>query len=110
LLGWPFAVSDGKGGERVLTLTENAVEVVTNLVQETPQAADDAGLRIFAQASEQGPALALAVVDAPAESDQVVEEAGARVFVDAAVTEALDDKALDADVVEGNVRFTVIEQ
>jgi len=53
----------------------------------------------------------LALVDGPAAGDQVVEEGGARVFVEAAAAEILDDKALDAQVNEqGDLAFRISEQ
>jgi Fe-S cluster assembly iron-binding protein IscA len=45
------------------------------------------------------------VAGSPAESDQVIDDAGARVFVDESVAELLDDKLLDANVVEDQVHF-----
>jgi Fe-S cluster assembly iron-binding protein IscA len=45
------------------------------------------------------------VAGSPGESDQVIDEAGARVFVDEAVADVLDDKLLDASVVEDQVHF-----
>jgi hypothetical protein len=40
----------------------------------------------------------------------VIEEAGARVFLDPGTASLLDDKVLDADVAEGQVAFTIVDQ
>ena len=53
-------------------------------------------------------ALRLSVVDAPEEGDQVIGEQP--VFVEPGAAEALDDKLLDAEVVEDQVRFVVGQQ
>ena len=53
----------------------------------------------------------LALAEGPVAGDQVVEEGGARVFVEAAAAEVLDDKALDAQVNEqGDLAFRISEQ
>jgi iron-sulfur cluster assembly protein len=46
----------------------------------------------------------------PAEDDGVIEEAGARVFLDPGAASLLDDKVLDAEVAEGQVAFTIADQ
>jgi iron-sulfur cluster assembly protein len=97
----------------VLTLTENAAEAVRNIVAATPEGeGESVGLRIFAQSAPdaQRVELGLAVVEAPAESDEVIEEEGARVFLDSATTDYLDDKVLDASGSDEGIRFTIAEQ
>jgi iron-sulfur cluster assembly protein len=98
----------------VLTLTENAAEAVRSIIAATPEAGgESAGLRIFAQSAPdtQAVELGVAVVEAPAESDEVIEEEGARVFLDSRTTDYLEDKVLDAAASdEGSVRFTIAEQ
>ena len=91
----------------MLVLTEAAAEVVKS-VTETPQAPDGTGLRITQSAQEPGAAsaLELAAAPAPGANDQVVEAAGARVFLDPLAAAYLDDKVLDAQVdAQGQVRF-----
>lgn len=92
----------------MLTLTENATTAVKNLSEQIP--ADTAGLRISqATAPEQGFAVTLA--DAPVEGDTVVEDGGARVFVDAVANVQLDDRVLDARVDEnGGVGFALAQR
>ena len=97
----------------MLTLTENAAEAVRNIVAATPEAGgESAGLRIFAQSVPDAPTveLGVAVVEAPADGDEVIEEEGARVFLDSATTDYLEDKVLDASGSDEGVRFTIAEQ
>ena len=54
--------------------------------------------------------LGVAVVEAPADSDEVIEEEGARVFLDSATTDYLEAKVLDASGSDEGVRFTIAEQ
>lgn len=88
----------------MLTLTENAATEIRNLVAQ-PEVPDDAGVRI---ASTADGALTLALAAAPDYGDAVVEESGARVFLEPAAGQLLDDKQLDAGVdAAGNVQFTI---
>lgn len=92
----------------MLTLTENAVLVIRDLTaqQEVPEGA---GLRIASDPT--AGALTLALVERPAQGDQVVDDSGARIFLDPEAAEILDDKALDAAVdAQGGVQFGFAEQ
>jgi Fe-S cluster assembly iron-binding protein IscA len=92
----------------VLTLTENASTVVKTLVDQT--GADEGGLRISQDAPD-SPALHVIPSEAPQPGDQVVEEAGARVFLEEIAADTLDDKILDAQVDDGGgVQFTIAPQ
>lgn len=89
----------------MLTLTENAQSVITGIVEHAAAPATG-GLRI-AQGSE-GQGLDVSVANAPEAGDQVVEQAGAKVFLDAPAAAALDDKVLDASSQpDGRVDFAV---
>jgi iron-sulfur cluster assembly protein len=91
----------------VLTLTDNAATEIRNLVAQ-PEVPDDGGVRI---ASNGQGALTLALAAEPAAGDAVVEDSGARVFLEPAAGQLLDDKLLDAGVdPEGQVQFTLVEQ
>jgi Fe-S cluster assembly iron-binding protein IscA len=91
----------------VLTLTDNAATEIRNLVA-APEVPDDAGVRI---ASAGDGSLTLALTGAPTDGDAVVENAGARVFLDPAAAELLADQALDAGPdAEGQARFTLVHQ
>lgn len=92
----------------MLSLTDNAVMVIRNLTDQ-PDVPDGAGLRIASDPSAN--ALTLAMAAQPAQDDQVVDEAGARIFLDPEAAEILDDKALDAVVdAQGAVQFGFDEQ
>jgi len=96
----------------MLMLTETAVEALDTIV-ESASTPDGAGVRISRQISADGqPGLALALVEEPDPTDQVVETEGEHVpvFVEQAAVEALDDKVLDAQVQEGQVGFVVAQQ
>jgi iron-sulfur cluster assembly protein len=90
----------------VLTLTENACDVVKTITEQSTQA-DGAGLRISPQEADPS-ALTVAPADSPATGDQVVEEGGARVFLEESAALVLDDKVLDAQVDQsGGVQFAL---
>jgi len=93
----------------MLVLTEAAAEVVKS-VTSTPQAPEGAGVRIASPALEPGDPSALQVTATagPAEEDQVIEAAGARVFLEPRAATYLEDKVLDARVDEqGYAHFSV---
>jgi Fe-S cluster assembly iron-binding protein IscA len=96
----------------MLVLTETAAEVVKSVTSVTsaPQAPQAAGLRISSAVPEPDSASALQVeaVSGPSENDQVLEAAGARVFVAPQAAIFLDDKVLDAQVDgAGSPRFSL---
>ena len=91
----------------MLTLTDNAASEIRNLVA-NPEVPDDGGVRI---ASNPEGALTLALAAAPADGDEVVDQSGARVFLEPQAGEMLDDKLLDAGVdPQGNVQFSIAQQ
>jgi Fe-S cluster assembly iron-binding protein IscA len=93
----------------MLVLTEAAAEVVKS-VTDTPQASGGTGLRITQTVPGPGSSnsLELAAAPQPGANDQIVETAGARVFLDPPAAAYLDDKVLDAEVdPQGKVRFTL---
>ena len=100
----------------MLVLTEAAAEVVKS-VTSIPQAPEGAGLRI-ASATEDGDskpgnpsALQVTAAVGPGDNDQVIEAAGARVYLGPQAAAYLADKVLDAQVdEEGNARFTIAAQ
>lgn len=90
-----------------LTLTENAVLVIRDLTAQQA-APEGAGLRIATDLA--AGSLTLALAEQPVQGDQVVDESGARIFLDADAAQLLDDKALDAAVdAEGTVQFGFAE-
>jgi len=96
----------------VLTLTPDATEAIEQIL-EAPGTPEGAGIRIalLAPATNSGSpapgALQVTVAGEPEVGDEVIDEAGARVFVQDAVAPLLDEKQLDADVVEEQVRFSL---
>lgn len=92
------------GDERiiVLTLTENAATVIKRLATRTP-GSGTSGLRI----GSHDDTLGVEIAAAPEPGDHVVENRGARVFVDSKASPRCADKELDAVVGEGTVRFAL---
>jgi len=94
----------------MLTLTENAAKAVEEIVAADPEVAEDAGVRIYAMPREDGgTTLGVAVAETPQEDDQVIEEAGARVFVESTIVGLVDSKTLDAVADEKGTHFTLSE-
>lgn len=92
----------------MLTLTDNATTEIRNIVAD-PQVPDGCGLRIANDPAAGG--LTLTLASAPAEDDQVLEDGGARVFLEPEAAALLDDKSLDAQPDgDGQLRFTVAAQ
>lgn len=92
----------------MLTLTDNAVSAIRDLTAEQ-KVPEGAVLRIATDPS--AGALTLNLVQQPALGDQVVENAGAQVFLDSDAAQLLDDKVLDAAVdPQGGVQFAVTER
>ncbi len=95
----------------MLTLTDSATTVVKTLIEQAPDATG-AALRISASAvsvSELGATdLSLAIARTAEPTDTVVENAGAKVFLEEKAARVLSDKVLDAEVDdEGSVRFSI---
>jgi Fe-S cluster assembly iron-binding protein IscA len=96
----------------MLALTEDAAAAITRIVRSAGLGAE-AGLRITQEQVDDGSGgtrtdLRLSVVAAPEEGDDVLQ--GERVFVAPEAVELLDDRLLDADVVQGEVRFSLDHQ
>ena len=94
----------------LLTLTDDAVEAVKHIVSSSDEFSETGGLRMVAQQTEMQMSLELSVVQLPAEDDEVIEEQGARVFLEPEAAALLDDKVLDVTVVQDQVAFTIAEQ
>jgi Fe-S cluster assembly iron-binding protein IscA len=91
----------------MLTMTESARDVVRQLVA-AGEGPEEGGVRIVAEPAESGEAaLSLELAGAPEAGDEVVEEDGARVFLEAEAASLLDDKILDATAHDDHVHFTV---
>lgn len=94
----------------MLSITDTAAEAIRGIVA-APELPDGAGLRIATQPDAgEAATLEVSVADTPAETDQVVDEAGARVFVEADAVPLLDDKLLDAQIEGTRVGFMLSER
>ena len=88
-----------------LALTDHAVEAVRELLSSADQV-ETGGVRMAAE----GDGLRLSIAPLPAEDDEVIDQQGARVFLEPQAAHLLDDKVLDARVDEGQVTFSVTDQ
>ncbi len=89
----------------MLTLTENAATVIEGLIANADGAADP-GIRIEGKTGKAS-SMEVQLASEPHESDEIVEQAGARVYLDAHAAAALSDKELDAVVDENAVKFSI---
>ena len=85
----------------MLTLSDSAVQAVDRLLS-TPEIPDDAGLRIRPAGESQ---LTLEIASEPAPGDHVVEQGGARVFVDSEAAPMVEHAELDARMEGDQVAF-----
>ena len=91
----------------MLTLTDDATLQIRNII-DSPEVPEGCGVRITTDPTSGGLSLALAAT--PAEDDEILDEAGARVFLEPQAAVILDDKALDASTDNtGQVRFTIAD-
>ncbi|WNM40827.1 iron-sulfur cluster biosynthesis family protein [Micromonospora halotolerans] len=87
----------------MLTMTDNAVMVIRDLANQQ-DVAEEGGLRIAAD-TDAG-SLSIELVEQPAQGDKVIDDQGARIFLDADAAELLNDTSVDATVDdEGVVQF-----
>jgi iron-sulfur cluster assembly protein len=94
----------------MLTLTESAKDMVRNMLT-SGEAPEGSGLRISAaQDADGGPALALELATAPVAGDDVIDDAGSRVFLEAGAAALLEDKVLDAEQHGDHYHFTLEDQ
>jgi len=100
----------------MLTLTPDATQAIEQIL-ENPELPEGAGVRISAtpEPSENGAApqaieLQMVVAGEPAGDDHVIEDAGARVFVDDTLSGVLDDKQSDAALDGEQVEFRLGDQ
>ncbi len=92
----------------MLSLTEQAKEVIKGIVEEV---GPEAGLRITASGEGNGDnALDFDLAPAPGEGDEVVEDDGAKVFLDEAAAAVLADKTLDVEEHGDHFHFSLGEQ
>jgi iron-sulfur cluster assembly protein len=75
----------------LLALTDNAVQAVRDIVSASEQVPETGGLRLVAERAGTQANFQLSVVSLPAEDDEVIEEQGARVFLEPEAASLLDD-------------------
>ena len=93
----------------LLALTDSAVEAVKDIVSSS-EVPETGGLRMVAERAGTRASFQLSIVRVPAEDDEVIDEQGARVFLEPDAASLLDDKVLDADVEQNQVAFTIADQ
>jgi len=106
-----------KGDANVLALTEEATVTIEEILAE-PGIPEGSGVRIATAVPTTDPAgnaaaatgLQVGLAAAPDAGDEVIEERGARVFVEDTAALLLDDKVLDADRTGEQVRFSIANQ
>ena len=94
----------------LLALTDSAVEAVKSIVSSSEEASEMGGLRMVAERAGTQANFQLSVVPLPAEDDEVIDEQGARVFLEPEAASLLDEKVLDASVEQDQVAFTMADQ
>jgi Fe-S cluster assembly iron-binding protein IscA len=93
----------------MLAITPTAIQAIQGLTSQ-PGVPDGAGLKISGHMTPEGTAIELSLVETPEESDQVLEAEDTKVFVAAPLAPVLDDKILDAGVVEDGIEFKLVQQ
>jgi iron-sulfur cluster assembly protein len=93
----------------LLALTDHAVEAVKDIVSSSGEASETSGLRVVAERAGLQASFQLSVVALPAEDDEVIEEQGARVFLEPDAASLLEDKVLDASGEQNQVAFTIAD-
>ena len=94
----------------MLALTESAVQAVKRIVSSSEETGETGGLRVVAEHAGVQVNFQLRVVALPREDDEVIEENGARLFLDPEASSLLEDKVLNANVEQSQVEFTLAEQ
>ena len=93
----------------MLALTDNASLAIEGILS-SETIPDGAGIRIAsppADADSSAGQLEVTIAGSPADTDQVIDCDGGRVFVEDAVAPLLEDKLLDADIVEDQIHFVL---
>src|SRR3954451_12336110 len=94
----------------MLTISPLASEAIRGLITASDMP-DSGGIRIAtAENDVAGAQLELSLATGPDDSDEVVEEDGAAVFLDSNVAPLLEDKLLDAKIEGESVSFALVEQ
>ncbi len=95
----------------MLELTADAVDAVRTIVRtEAHKSPEASGLRLVGRTKGEETELHVSLARAPEDEDRVVEEGGARLFLDAVAASYLRDKRLDASTTSAGIRFTLSDQ
>jgi iron-sulfur cluster assembly protein len=94
----------------LLALTDSAVQAVKHIVSSADEVDETGGLRMVAERAGTQANFQLSVVALPAEDDEVIDEQGARIFLEPEAASLLDHKVLDASVEQDQVAFKIAEQ
>jgi len=92
----------------MLAVTDNAATAIRDI---TAQEAVPPGSGLRIAADESGNALTLSLAAKPLDGDHVIDEAGARLFLDRLAVQLLDGKELDVTVdPSGDLQFAVADR
>jgi iron-sulfur cluster assembly protein len=94
----------------MLALTDSAAEAVRHIVSSSDGVSDTGGLRVVAEREGMQANFQLSVVQVPAEDDAVIDEEGARLFLEPEAAALLDDKVLDVTIDQNQVAFLIADQ
>jgi iron-sulfur cluster assembly protein len=94
----------------LLALTDSAVQAVKRIVSSSDEVPETSGLRMVAVQIGMETSVQFSVVPLPDEDDKVIEEQGARVFLEPEAASLLDDKVLDASVKQDKIAFALADQ
>jgi iron-sulfur cluster assembly protein len=95
----------------MLEVTPVAAEVINELTSQTEVASDDVGLRFALATDQDSQALELTLSEAVDGDEVVTAPAGAKVMMEPAAAQYLDDKVLDVrQDDEGNPAFAIARQ
>ncbi len=93
----------------MLTITSEAAQAVRE-IRESNDLPDSAGLRITAEQEGDDVSIDLDFTEAPEAGDAIVEEAGARVFLDGQAAELLSGVELGVEAHGDHVHFQLLER
>jgi Fe-S cluster assembly iron-binding protein IscA len=93
----------------MLALTQDAIVAVRDVL-ENEDLQEDGGLRISTAGTGEETEFGLSLAPSPEEGDQVIDEDGARLFLDETAASLLDDQVLDAVVHDDHLHFTFTDQ
>jgi Fe-S cluster assembly iron-binding protein IscA len=94
----------------VLQVTDSAVSVLQQ-ARTTQEIPDSFGVRVFAQADENGQAgLALAFAEQPVEGDHVTEQSGTEIYVAPELAEPLAESLLDVEDTPEGPQLALVPQ